>query len=630
LWGYALSSLVLLALWALGVRSFAWLMLAPLPAALLMWLLGKLAPPLTLPRLTRRDIGACALVLLTVPAVVGLPFAHVGEDLPDGRAYRAYFTADFVWQMAVASEVAKGEMLPHNPYFTNGPLHYYWLMHLFPAVAHRAAGSALRIEQPLLLNGVWSALAFMAFLYVFTRHFVERPWAAALACVGVMFCSSFEGLERILIYSYQGETLAAAFDATRYLNIDSVTGWFYGSLRIDGLHRLLLYQPQHQSGYLLGFSAVLLLVQARGSLTARLLFLVGFFLALSFLMSPFGAGIFTTIAAACIAVRLVREKAWRLFVTGAVAAAVPLAAAFALGEILEYADPEAQVIALGVNPLATRSWQMAIFLSFGPVLFLAVPGIVGSVRDGSMHRIAPLLITVAVCFVFYFLVDVPDVQGIYVGFHIGKVAFAALVPLCGLALQKIWTLRRSFRVLATAVTLAIAAAALPTVLIDVYNAQDIWNREAAPFEGNWTLVLSPGELEALEWIKKATPPDARVQMEPIARRRGAWAYIPAFAERRMSAGMPTSMVPLDKYQRASDAVRTIYQSRTAQEAHERAIAQCVDYLVVGDAERVSHPDFAAVLESNVDLFRSAFKNGVLDVYTVQRDRTRPGCSRQAS
>ena len=625
MWGYAVSSLVLLAMWALGVRSFAWLMLAPVPATLLVWPLAAAAPALTIPQLSRRDLGACALVLLTVPAVVGLPFAHVGQDLPEGRAYRAYFTADFVWQMTMASEVAKGEFPPQNPFFANGPLHYYWLMHLFPAVAYRAAGSALRVEQPLLLNAVWSALAFMAFLYFFTRHFVEKPWAAALACVGVMFCSSFEGLERILIYSYEGETLATAVDATRYLNIDSVTGWFYGSLRVDGLHRLLLYQPQHQAGYLLGFSAVLLLVQVRGLLTTGSLFLAGVFLGLSLLMSPFATGIFAAIVALCAAWRLVPNRQCGTLAIGGLAASLALGAAFGLVEWLQYADPQAQVIVFGVNPLAVRRWPMALYLSFGPVMMVALAGLARAVRHRILTLIVPLGVTLAVSFAFYFLVDVPDSLGIYVGFHVGKIIFAALVPLCGLAFEGIWALRVPGRVLAIVATLAVALAALPTVLIDLYNAQDTSNRAGAPFGGPWTLILTPGELAGLDWIKKFTPKDARVQMEPIVRERGAWAYIPAFAERRMAAGMPTSMVPLDKYQRVSDAVRAVYQSQSADDAHARATTQCIDYLVIGDPERAGYPGFEGVVSSNVDLFRPAFKNGVLDVYAVQNSRTRPQC-----
>lgn len=107
-WGYAFSSLVLLVLLASGVRSFRWPMLAPIPVAIAVWPARRLAATLAVPGLSRRDIGAYALVLLSVPVIVGLPYAHIGINLPEGRAYREYFTADFVWEMAVVSEVSKG------------------------------------------------------------------------------------------------------------------------------------------------------------------------------------------------------------------------------------------------------------------------------------------------------------------------------------------------------------------------------------------------------------------------------------------------------------------------------------------------------------------------------------------
>jgi hypothetical protein len=38
----------------------------------------------------------------------------------------------------------------------------------------------------------------------------------------------------------------------RYLNIDAVSRWMFDSMPIDGLQRLLLYQPHHQVGYAMG------------------------------------------------------------------------------------------------------------------------------------------------------------------------------------------------------------------------------------------------------------------------------------------------------------------------------------------------------------------------------------------
>src|SRR6188472_4398106 len=66
------------------------------------WLRGTLVAP----AYDRRDVAALLLVLLIVPAVVARPYARVGEMRPEGKAYRAYFIADFEWAMAVAEEIS--------------------------------------------------------------------------------------------------------------------------------------------------------------------------------------------------------------------------------------------------------------------------------------------------------------------------------------------------------------------------------------------------------------------------------------------------------------------------------------------------------------------------------------------
>ena len=179
-WGYALSSVALLGLWAAGVRSVR--VAAAGAAARRRSSSGRPAASLvalTLPVFTRRDVAAVALVLLAVTAIVGRPYSQVGRLLPEGRAYRAYFTADFVSNMSIVAEVSKGDVPPQNPYFRGDPLHYYWLMHLVPSAEYRAASHAISIEQALLVTALWMALAFAAFLYLFVRHFVDSPWAAA-------------------------------------------------------------------------------------------------------------------------------------------------------------------------------------------------------------------------------------------------------------------------------------------------------------------------------------------------------------------------------------------------------------------------------------------------------------------
>ena len=101
---------------------------------------------------------------------------------------------------------------------------------------------------------------------------------------------------------------------------------------------------------------------------------------------------------------------------------------------------------------------------------------------------------------------------------------------------------------------------LPTFAIDFYNTQDITNQ--SPDDNySWTLVLTHDEVAAFAWIRGSTPPEAVVQIEPHAREGRRWADVPAFAERRMSAGLPISMVPLAKYEEASHKVLALYQEQ---------------------------------------------------------------------
>ena len=621
-WGYVLSTFGLLALWATGARSIAVVLAAPVLGLVLALPARRLAGAFSIPRFTRADLAACALVLFAVPIIVGRPFAHVGFDLPEGRAYRAYFTADFVWGVAVVAELAKGDMPPQNPYHLNDPLRYYWLMHLLPGAEHRAFGGSPTADQLLLVNSLWSALVFSGFLYFFVRHFVAAPWAAALACVFVLFCSSFEGLERIWWHWSQNQPIIPNL---RMMNIDAVTGYIarYSGMKVDGLHRLLLYQPQHQTAYLLGISAVLLVQQARDISRTALYLIVGVFLAATMLVSSFVSMMLTGMAAAYIAWRILTERQWRVIVPGALAAALPMAGALVLANRLGYVDTGGELIRFGLNSLATHNAAIVIFLNLGPVLLCAALGVAFAVRAGTLNRLVPLAFMLAVCATFYFMLDLPDSNN-SVGWHSTKVAFVVLTPLVGYAFQELWALPTPARLAGVTGVAIIAVAALPTVAVDLYNTQDIWNRGRGPAY-RWTVLLTPDEIEGLEWIKSGTFKSARVQVEPIVRGNDTWAYIPAFAERRMSSGFPLSMIPLAKYRAANERIKKLYQATTIEDAHRLAVGQCIDYLVIGGPERAAYPQLEPLLDQHRDLFVPAFRNGTLTVYYVPRDRDQSAC-----
>jgi uncharacterized membrane protein len=209
--------------------------------------------------------------------------------------------------------------------------------------------------------------------------------------------------------------------------------------------------------------------------------------------------------------------------------------------------------------------------------------------------------------------------GVWVGWRSGHLLLIAFAVIGGAALTAAWT-RRAARLPLVVTVLVAVAFAVPTVAMDVYNAQDITNRRPGP-NFPWTLIITPEERDALNWLKRATPLDAVVQIEPTARETQSWAFIPAFGERRMAGGVPISMIPLRPYQEATQNVRMgIFMAPDAGEAHAMAEYLGIDYIYVGDLERRRYSGLAEAIGGRPDLFPQVFENDSVAIYGVTRTR----------
>jgi hypothetical protein len=609
-WGFAATSLVLLALWIAGVRATFVLALAPLGAALLVipcrWLQGALVAPLY----DRRDAAAVLLVLMIVPAVVARPYSRVGEMRPEGKAYRAYFIADFEWAMAVAEEVSKGDVPPKNPFLAGDQLHYYWLASLASAIEHRAIPQAA-IEPLLLTNALLLDLGFVAFFYAFVRQFVAGATAAAIGCAFAIFFTSFEGAQQMYVFWQRGVPMAGLRD----LNIDGISNWKFGSLKVDGLQRLLLYQPHHATSWGLSLSALLVLRQARDASRLAVNLLAGVLLAMGLLVSSFIALMVGTAVALYQALRLLLQRRWLALVVDGIAAGLPVGIAVVISSLLEYVDRTAgPIMTVGhINPLAATNTLTGIALSFGPILIAASAGVWLAFRD-RLVAFAAIAVLILVGFGFYFFVDVVDHQHAYVGWRAGHLLFIAMAPLVALVWQEGWRAGGAIRATMAGGLCVLAVLAAPTTAIDLYNTQDTANQHQGP-GFKWTEVLSPGEVDALAWLKANTPASAIVQVDPV-RPSGTWAYMPGFGARRMAAGLPISMIPLKKYREASERMRRVFQATDPAVIHQQAVAFGIEYFYIGPAERAAYPAIARLLDAAPQWFAPVFRDDAVTIYRV--------------
>ena len=608
--GQAFGSLVLTLLWIVGARGPWLIVVAALLVAVLMLPARKLAGRFRLPTTVPGDAMAIALVLLLVPLLVGVPFAHVGEISANGQDYRAYFTADYVWRRAVVIELAKGDVLPVNPYYAGDPLHYYWMPHVLSAVQYRFADGWASLDELLLIRSISIDAVLVAFLYGMVRTFGVRAWAAAASVAFVVLASSFEGLYALVEYARIGAPLRDV----RNLNIDAISRWWFQGIPIDGLQRLLFYQPHHAVGYGIGLIGLLAIARRQRPRDGVVFALAGACLGLSIAISSFAGGMLTVAAAIYEGVAVIRSFDARRAVVHAMAAAIPLAVATALTYGLRYVDTSGSVIAFELNRMAMRDFWWVTLLSFGPVLLLVLAALPALRQERRGVAIFGAL-TVS-CVIFYFFVNVRDHQDVYVGWRVGHFMFMAATVLIGILLERLAAAPASVRPLGWAAVAVLGLMGVPTTVIDVYNTQDITNHGPAP-AGRWTLRLTPDDRQVFAWIKDNTDPWDVFQVDPVPRDPEYWAYVPAFAERRMAAGIPISMIPLAKYQEASNTIRQLYDEPVLL-AYERAVRANISYIIVGPQERAVHPGVEERFDSVQDLLPLAFRNGTISIYSVRR------------
>lgn len=612
--GFGLTAAALAACWSLGMRSHWLLLLAPAATASLAWPLRRLRDRWRLAEALPADRRAWLLVLLIVPLVVARPFARVGEMRPEGQVYRSYFTADYVWRRAVVAELAKGDFPPKNPYFLDDTLHYYWVGHLADAIEYRAFGDTVSLDAVLLGTSVAVDAAFVSAIYGLARLVVAVPWAAAGGVLWVFFLTSFEGAAG-LWHWWHGTMIYRLRD----LNIDAVSRWLYGGMPIDGLHRILWYQPHHATAYALGATAFVAAVRRRQRQDPDVFLAVGVLMGICMLISSFVALMFAAAVALYEIVGTVRWRAWWAGIVNGAWAALPVSIALVAVTMLQYIDHQLgalPVLRLGLNEMAIINPWVVTPLSMGPVLAMGIAGAWTAWRQrvGAALPFAALVVTAVY---FYFYVDVRDHQAVYVGWRVGHVLFITLAPLVALALVALSVARGRWRWAAWTVVGLLAVLAAPMPILDAFNTQDVENQTPGP-GFDYTLVLTRPELQGLAWIRTHTGAQARVQVDPYARDSNTWAYIPAFAERRMAVGLPLGLVPLRKYQEASKRVRWLYQTPDPFGAFELAARVGIDYIVVGPPERRDHPGVEVRYASASHLLPMVFHNDALSIYEVLR------------
>jgi hypothetical protein len=547
-----------------------------------LWILSRrvTAPILTFPGAVAAETKALGVVLLLTAIVMFVPYRNLGRSDSTGtRYYRAYFTADFFWHTALAAELGRYSTPPRDPYMASREMHYYWTYFLLPAiVAHESPAPLNDVQRALKVNAGLSALLVVGMLYLFVRTAVPSPSVAAAAVAVGVLAASAEGAFVLQQLWRAGRPIAAVTE----MNIDAIANWQFGGLRIDDLPRGLWYNPQHSFACALGLVAALI-AAAGANASAGAIWLAGVSLGLSTCFNPFVGGVFSIIYGLSVALDAVRRPDAVRNLAKHAQAAIPVVAAIAWCVVNKIAGGAGSAVHFGFSGGAAQHTVLALLLSTGPVL---LPAAVGMWQWRSLPaqpaRVAVVGIVVSLLLMHLLTLS----EGSWVGFRTGQILLLML-PL--LIARLFFALARIRTAAAIAVSMLILLAGLPTTIIDAYNAQDIGNRLAGP-GFRWTVPVTAAQQAAFSWVRTHLPEDAIVQMEPILRGRDHWSLIPSFAQRRMSAGLPISLLPTPEYAEGSAEVQQIYRTTDSLEARDLAKRRGIQYFYIDGDDRIAYAE----------------------------------------
>src|SRR5262249_62025953 len=137
---------------------------------------------------------------------------------------------------------------------------------------------------------------------------------AAAGCIAVCLFSSFEGWQQLLLFWRPKVPLEALMNPFRGLNIDAISNWTYQSFKVDGLQRLLLYQPHHATAWGVSLSGLLVLIESNDNGRPGVNWLAGIFLGLCLLLSSVIALLAGSVVAVFQLIPVGFRGRWRLFV----------------------------------------------------------------------------------------------------------------------------------------------------------------------------------------------------------------------------------------------------------------------------------------------------------------------------
>ena len=515
-------SLIIQSLFSLGIFPFFWLAVALISGTSYPWVICVLIPLLAMVSLSIKkghpvSSSKIALdlifVFLLVLLMTYLPFSQIGKPQPEGLAYRAYFSSDYLKHFSVVEALNKGKLPPSNPYFQGENFHYYWLAYAIPSFLAKLSGS---VPQAMFSWSFTVNFLFLGLLLLFLQKICVRGRVLGYFLAAASLTVSLEGfyffIQKCGFHFQKFLSLGSAY------NIDALTRWLWNLPQIDSLLRSMLYTPQHLMGITL-FLVFFLVLFLDFNEPLFLSSLMAMTLTASFFIG-------SVLLFAWMAYFVVRELRLVLSHKNSVFSVLKSTAAYlllplltvALFQVLQMAEPGWRS-EFFLQKLSFYQIVLLLSLNIGPLL---LTGLAGGLLARFPWRLFQLTLFLLALLTTLF-VRIRNFEN-DLSLKLGLVLIIQLLLFTALLFEKF----RMRGILAFFLLVVLILPGAMTLVLDVRNSADIANKR-------FTFYLPAEEKVVLDWVKQNTPSVAVVQTFPPSREWNI-SIIPSFAGRNMFVG----------------------------------------------------------------------------------------------
>ncbi|MBN1552357.1 hypothetical protein JW979_12865 [bacterium] len=544
-------------------------------------------------------IGACLLVLAMLVLLV-IPYQNVGLKMPEGLAYRAYFSGDYLKHVAITSQLMSMEIPPENPYFAGQTLHYYWMFYLFPALLANQLG--YEHIQPILTSlNLFLAGTFLWIWIGLTQSLIKNTTIKIIVWILPLFGGSYEGLICLADLHKRKWPLAAA----SYYNVDGWSRRMFGAPEVDSLYRLLLYNMQHILPAALFLVFIYMFSKSR-RLRLSATVVIGLLCALAIGHSGFLGSFLTLWCFVTISMsEEFRKGKWRTaWIRPVLFALIPLVLLLFYKFGLKMLGPEissgSQLIPLDINLVeAVRSAPVAFFvLNFGATLAGLLSFFIWKRFPKAISCLA-LLSIMLIAFV-----SVPRF-GSDVAVKVGYTAAISLSLMAGFLLDFLKSKSKLLWISSIMLMILLIVVAIPSLLLEVYNFSELLNPR-------YLSVVNYLDKNAYDWMHTNTSPDEIIQAGTRTNAINApFTGIPTFAGRKTYVGdwmhARIFLIPEEEYQHRKAVADGIFRFKNAEKIHSLCTQSGINYVYWGvdEYQLFKHP--VHLLEAE-DMFQLVYSS----------------------